>query len=331
MGRVVVVGSYNQDLVWQVDALPAPGETRAGLAFHSGPGGKGFNQAVAAARAGASTAFIGALGDDALAATARALATAEGIDARFEKISGAATGTAGILVDAQGRNSIVVALGANARLSVAHVESQAEAFRNAGVMLAPLESPLDAVLAALRLGRANGARTILNPAPVPSALDAAALADVDVLTPNETEATELLHRLAGVRVDPNALRTLPDAELAALCARLPVRAVVLTLGEAGAFLAPGARTGTARSDRGAASRDFAGITRFPAAAVRAIDTTGAGDAFNGALAAIWAERPDVALAELLPFAIAYAGLSTERRGAALAMPRRADLASRFAV
>lgn len=140
-GRVLVVGSYNQDLVWEVDALPAPGETRAGLAFRSGPGGKGFNQAVAAARAGAASTFIGALGDDTLAEGARALARAEGIDARFATVPDAATGTAGILVDAQGRNSIVVALGANERLSVPHVEAQAEAFRHAAVVLAPLESP----------------------------------------------------------------------------------------------------------------------------------------------------------------------------------------------
>ena len=329
--RVVVVGSYNQDLVWQVDALPAPGETRAGLGFHSGPGGKGFNQAVAAARAGASTAFIGALGDDALAAGARALAADEGLDARFETIADAATGTAGILVDAQGRNSIVVALGANARLSAAHIEAQADAFRDAAVVLAPLESPLDAVRAAMRLGRRHGARTILNPAPVQAGLGADALADVDVLTPNETEMAELLQRLAGVRVEANELRTRSDEQLAALCARLPVPAVVLTLGEAGAFLAPGARVAEGGGARGTSSPSPITARRIPVAAVQAIDTTGAGDAFNGALAAIWAERPDAALADLLPFAIAFAGLSTERRGAALAIPRRAEVASRFAL
>jgi ribokinase len=319
-GRVLVVGSYNQDLVWQVDALPAPGETRAGLAFRSGPGGKGFNQAVAAARAGAATTFVGALGDDALAEGARALAHAEGIDGRFEAIAGTATGTAGILVDARGRNSIVVALGANDRLSVAHVEAQAHAFREAAVVLAPLESPMPAVLAAMRLGRSAGARTLLNPAPVRGDLDAAALADVDLLTPNETEMAELLARFGAGPVDATTLRHRTDAELAALCARLPVRAVVITLGDAGAFLAPGARP-----------RDGAAETlaRVPAAEVRAIDTTGAGDAFNGALAAAWAASPDADPAALLAFAIQFAGLSTERPGAAAAMPTRADLEARF--
>lgn len=320
--RVVVVGSYNQDLVWDVDVLPAAGETRAGLSFRSGPGGKGFNQAVAAARAGASTTFIGALGDDPLAAGARALAVEEGIEARFETIAHAATGSAGILVDRQGRNCIVVALGANARLSVAHIEVQAEAFRKAAVVLAPLESPLDAVLAALRIGRAAGARTILNPAPVHAGLDAAALANVDLLTPNETEAAELLARFGANGVTAEGLPGRSDDELAALCARLPVPAVVITLGAAGAFLAPGGR--------GAGGLALQRL-RLPAADVRAIDTTGAGDAFNGALAAAWAEAPDAGPAELLPFAMAVAGLSTERAGAASAMPRRSELRARFAL
>lgn len=321
MGRVLVVGSYNQDLVWEVDALPAPGETRAGLAFRSGPGGKGFNQAVAAARAGASTTFIGALGADALADSARTLAAIEGIDGRFETIADAATGTAGILVDALGRNSIVVALGANDRLTVAHVEANAAAFREAAVVLAPLESPLPAVLAAMRLGRAAGARTILNPAPMRGDLDAAALTDVDLLTPNETEMAELLARFGVGSIDAKGLRDLADADLAALCARLPLPAVLITLGEAGAFLARGGLDDESAGTRG---------VRVPAAAVHAIDTTGAGDAFNGALAAAWAIQPERRLPDLLPFAIRYAGLSTERQGAAAAMPSRDDYERRWA-
>jgi ribokinase len=320
MGRVLVVGSYNQDLVWEVDALPVPGETRAGLAFRSGPGGKGFNQAVAAARAGAATTFIGALGDDPLAEGARALARDEGIDGRFETIADAATGTAGILVDAEGRNSIVVALGANSRLSVAHVEAQTTAFREAAVVLAPLESPLPAVLAAMRLGRAAGARTILNPAPMHGDLDAATLADVDLLTPNETEMVELLARFGAGPIDAKGLRDRADTELAALCGRIPVPSVLITLGDAGAFLAPGGRS------RGDATTT---IVRVPAADVQAIDTTGAGDAFNGALAAAWAERPLANAATLLAFASRFAGLSTERPGAAAAMPTRAELERRF--
>jgi ribokinase len=321
-GRVLVVGSYNQDLVWEVDALPAPGETRAGLAFRSGPGGKGFNQAVAAARAGASTALIGALGDDTLAATARRLAAEEGLDARFETVPDAATGTAAIVVDAQGRNSIVVALGANARLSVAHIEAQADAFRDAAVVLAPLECPLPSVLTAMRLGRAAGARTILNPAPVHAALDAAALVHVDLLTPNETEAAELLARFGAGPIAAASLHRRSDDELAALCAHLPVAAAVITLGADGAFMAAGARRGAAFALQ---------RLRLPAAAVQAVDTTGAGDAFNGALAAAWANAPDTNLTDLLPFATAFAGLSTERAGAAAAMPQFAEMQARFAL
>lgn len=318
MGRVLVVGSYNQDLVWEVDTLPAPGETRAGHAFRSGPGGKGFNQAVAAARAGAATSFIAALGADPLAAGARTLAAAEGIDGRFETIADTATGAAGILVDHEGRNSIVVALGANARLSVAHVEAQTTAFRDAAVVLAPLESPLAAVLAALRRGRAAGARTVLNPAPMHAGLDATALSDVDLITPNETETAQLLARFGAPGIDPTQLHSQADEALAALCAHLPVPAVLLTLGAAGVFLASGGRRDETR---------FAVITtRLPALVVHAIDTTGAGDAFNGALAAAWAEAPSADPASLLRFAVAFAGLSTTRRGAAAAMPYRAEAA-----
>jgi ribokinase len=172
----------------------------------------------------------------------------------------------------------------------------------------------------MRLGRAAGARTILNPAPMHAHLDAAALADVDLLTPNETEMAELLARVGGGPVEAKTLRDRTDAELAALCARLPVRAVVITLGDAGAVLAPGGLRGDGPAT----------VTRAPAALVRAIDTTGAGDAFNGALAAAWAACPEADPASLLPFAIRFAGLSTERPGAAAAMPTRSELETRFA-
>jgi ribokinase len=150
-------------------------------------------------------------------------------------------------------------------------------------------------------------------------LDAATLADIDLLTPNETEMAELLARFGVGHVEAKTLRDLADAELAALCARLPVRAVLITLGDAGAFLAPGASSDLTRAT----------LVRAPAATVRAIDTTGAGDAFNGALAAAWAERAEADPATLLPFAIRFAGLSTERAGAAAAMPNRDEVVARF--
>lgn len=322
-GRVVVIGSYNHDLVWEVDALPVPGETRRALGFRQGPGGKGMNQAVAAARQGVPTAFIGACGADAFAADLRALAAAEGIETRLETLADAATGSAAILVDSVGRNSIVVALGANARLSVAHIEAQADLLARASVLLAPLESPPAAVARAFALGRAAGACTILNPAPVDPALDSGLLDLADLLTPNETEFAQLLACFAGVQIEADALATLDDTTLATLCTRLPCAALVLTLGAAGVFAAAGGRTDAN------ATFQLEQPCRVPVPAVTVIDTTGAGDAFNGALAAALASHHDPSLASVLPWAVAVASLSTERPGAALAVPRRAETEARF--
>lgn len=316
MSKVVVVGSYNQDFVWTTDALPAPGATRLGT-FAGGPGGKGFNQAVAAARAGASTTFITALGADDTAAGARLLATAEGIDLRDDVHPDLATGTAGIFVDASGRNVIVVAPGANAALSAGFVQSQADAFASARVVLAQLEVDADAVQAALDAAGRAGVLAILNPAPANAPTTDTMLAVADVLTPNETEFAAMLSRHEGREVDAATLATMPDAGLHALCRQLAPRAtVVVTLGAAGAFVSHG------DSPRG----DAASAYRVPAAPAQAVDTTGAGDAFSGALAAALAGAPpDAAFADAVRFATRFAARSTERRGAALAMPRHSEL------
>ena len=316
MSNVVVVGSYNQDFVWTTDQLPAPGATRLGT-FAGGPGGKGFNQAVAAARAGARTTFITGLGADDTAAGARLLATAEGIDLRDEVHAGLATGTAGIFVDASGRNVIVVAPGANAALSSGFVRSQADAFGGARVVLAQLEVDAEAVQAALDAAGAAGALAILNPAPANAPTTDTMLAVADVLTPNETEFAGMLARHEGRAVDADALAALPDAELHMLCRLLAPRAtVVVTLGASGAFVSHG------ESRRG----DSTGAYRVPAEPADAVDTTGAGDAFSGALAAALAGAPpDAAFAAAVGFATRFAARSTERRGAALAMPRRSEL------
>jgi ribokinase len=316
MSKVVVVGSYNQDFVWTTDALPAPGATRLG-SFGGGPGGKGFNQAVAAARAGAATTFITALGADDTAAGARALAAAEGIALRDQVHAGLATGTAGIFVDADGRNVIVVAPGANAALDAGFVQAQADAFRGARVVLAQLEVAADAVQAALDAAGAAGALAILNPAPANAPTTDTMLAVADVLTPNETEFAAMLARHEGHEVDADALASLADAEFHALCRLLAPRAtVVVTLGAAGAFVSHG------DSLRGDAAEAY----RVPAEAVIAVDTTGAGDAFSGALAAALASMDaDGKFQGAVRFATRFAGLSTSRHGAALAMPRRSEL------
>ena len=163
MDGVVVVGSFNVDHAWHCAELPGPGATLAGD-YASGPGGKGFNQAMAAARAGASTTFLCALGDDPGGALARRLATADGI-ALLTAASAAPTGTAGIFVDQRGRNSIVIGAGANADLDTGFVEAHAPHIGGARVVLAQLESPLASIARALEIGRAGGATTLLNPAP----------------------------------------------------------------------------------------------------------------------------------------------------------------------
>ena len=317
--EVVVVGSFNVDHVWRCEALPAPGATRAGD-YASGPGGTGFTPAGAAARAGARTAFVCALGDDAGGQLARKLADADGLDLRA--LAGAApTGTAGIYVDLAGRNSIVVGAGANAELSPAHVAAQADAFRTARVVLAQLESPVDAIAAALAAARECGATTLLNPAPANAPTTLALLGLADVLTPNETEFTALVARHVGERIDPADVAELDQARLHALCRELaPAASVIVTLGAIGCFVS---------HPEGALRGDASPCYRVGAESVRATDTTGAGDAFNGALAASLARDAGLPFAAHVAFASRYAALSTERAGAAAAMPMRADVLDRF--
>lgn len=319
-GTVLVLGSYNQDHVWSADDLPAPGATRLGR-YASGPGGKGFNQAVAAARAGARTGFVTALGEDAAADTARSLALAEGIVMHAEVHAALPSGTAGIFVDAAGRNVIVVAPGANAALTLGFVAALDPAFAGAGVVLAQLEVAPEAVHEALRRARAANALAILNPAPANAFTTDALLRQADVLTPNETEFAALLQRHRGIACDADALAGQDDAALHALCRELaPWATVVITLGASGVFVSHPA---------GSQRDDAAGAYRLRPEPVQAVDTTGAGDAFSGALAAALATRPHGAFADAVRFANRYAALSTERPGAALAMPAAADVKARF--
>lgn len=317
MTRVVVVGSFNVDHVWRVATLPQAGATLSGD-YASGPGGKGFNQAMAARRAGAITAFVCALGNDAGAQLARELCVSDAIDLRAHA-SDAPTGTAGIYVDAKGRNEIVVAAGANARLESGFVESTLAAMPKPAVVLAQLESPVDAIESALRFGRGHGAKTILNPAPANASVSDAMLQLADVLTPNETEFSALLARVADKRVDAAELAQCDDATLHALARELCAGTVVVTLGAQGCFVSHGANR------RG----DDVACHRVAAAPAKVIDTTGAGDAFNGALAASLAQRPGLSFAGHVRFATHYAALSTERDGAALAMPTRTEVSERF--
>ena len=319
MGKVVVVGSFNVDHVWSVAALPRPGETLSGR-YHSGAGGKGFNQATAAARAGAETGFVCALGDDVGGQLARTLAGADGIDLRAWA-SAEPTGTAGIYVDADGRTCIVIGAGANATLAPAFVEQQAVSIAAAAVVLSQLESPLDAVRAAFVRARHAGVTTMLNPAPADAIAPADLLSLADVVTPNESEFCAQLARHQGEQLAADTLATLDDAQLHAACRRLlPHGTVVITLGAAGCLVSH------ADSNLRGDTRPF---YRLDAARARTVDTTGAGDAFNGALAASLADAPGRPFVDHARFATRYAALSTERAGASVAMPLRGDVLARF--
>jgi len=301
---VIVVGSVNVDLVIRGPRLPGPGETVTGGVFERHQGGKGGNQAVAAARLGSPTVLVGAVGDDEFGREARAALAAEGIDvSELATASAEPTGVALILVADDGENSISVASGANARLNA---ESVKESLGRLGslhgdVILVSREIPPHAIRQALRLARAEGAVTVLNPAPA-GGIDLEELALVDVLTPNRGE-------LAAAALTVGASRPEPEVQARRLTGPGGVRqAIVVTLGAEGALFVP---TG----DAPAAS--------VPVHSVRAVDTTGAGDAFSGALAALLAS--DRSLEDAVRGAVVAAGLSTTVPGAREGMPTLADL------
>ena len=313
MGRVIVVGSVNVDLVARVDRLPAAGETVTGAAFSRHHGGKGGNQAVAAARLGVPTAFVGAVGDDDLGTAAREALEAEGIELRELATVPGPSGVAVIIVDARGENVIAVASGANAALTPDGVRGALGRLGvgRGDVVLAGCEVPIPAVRAALRAGSEAGATTILNPAPA-TGIDRSILDLADVVTPNRGEVAELAAhdarrngRVADAGGRPEtAARSLLQPGADGNGVR---QAVIVTLGRAGALVAE--RTG--------ATRDV------PATPVDAVDTVGAGDTFSGALAAGLAEaRP---LDEAIQRAVAAAGLATTIVGAREGMPTAAAL------
>jgi ribokinase len=295
---VLVVGSANVDFTVALPRLPRPGETVTDGTLLVAHGGKGANQAVAARRLGAEVRLLGCVGDDASGRELRQALAAEGIGVEaLLTTSQAATGTALIVVDAEGRNQIAVAPGANRALTVADLERREADFAWAEVVVVSLEVPLETARGALESARRHSVVTILNPAPFPErGLDFLDLADY--VTPNEHEAA----RLAGLPLDAST----DASEVATAVRARGARHAVLTLGAAGA-LAEGP----------------SGRIRVPAFAVVAVDTTGAGDAFNGALAVALAERR--ALDAALRFASATAALACTRRGAQPSMPMRADV------
>jgi ribokinase len=301
-GRVIVVGSVNVDLVVATERLPGPGETVIGGRFAQHHGGKGGNQAVAAARLGATTSFIGAVGDDAYGPDARGALEAEGVDVRgLATLPGESTGVALIVVDAAGENSIAVAGGANAVLSTVQVRAALRRLQltPADVVLVGHEIRTGATHEALRFARLAGARTILNPAPA-DGLARWTLGLADILTPNEGELAELVSGAGR-----------PSAQAKRLLGEDPGRrAVLVSLGAMGAVLVVGRV-----------------VRNIAAPKVEVVDTVGAGDALNGALAAGLAAGLD--LAEAARRAVVAASLAVTRAGAREGMPTTAELDAQF--
>lgn len=299
MGRVVNLGVFVADTSFRAERMPRMGETILGQSFALGPGGKGSNQAVASAMAGAETHFITRLGRDAFGEMALAVWAKAGVQPVVTRPEGATTGAAHIFIEAAtGNNAIIIVPGAAGTISAEDLKAQAGLIGGARVFITQLEQPLAAAVEGLTIARAAGVTTILNPAPAATLPDSV-LALCDYLTPNETEA----EALSGVKV-----ATVPDAEAAAR--RLRERgagAVVVTLGDKGALYQDGSRS--------------VHVPPFRAGPV--VETTGAGDAFNGGFAAALAEGMDPVAA--VRFGSATAGISVTRPGTAPSMPGRAEI------
>ncbi|KGF65612.1 ribokinase [Pseudomonas lutea] len=297
--KVVIVGSLNMDLVTRAPRLPRAGETLAGQSFVTVPGGKGANQAVAAARLGASVAMIGCVGDDAYGEQLRAALLAEGVDCQaVTPVSGESTGVALIVVDDSSQNAIVIVAGGNGHVTASVVDSFDALLCQAEVIICQLEVPLDTVGHVLKRGHELGKTVILNPAPASGPLPAQWFAWIDYLIPNESEATAL----TGLPVDSTASA---DAAATALL-DAGVSKVIVTLGEQGALFASKSRS-----------------EHFPAPKVQPIDTTAAGDTFVGGFAAALADGKSES--DAIRFGQVAAALSVTRSGAQPSIPTFAEV------
>lgn len=298
MSSIIVIGSSNTDMVVRTSKFPAPGETIMGGEFFMFSGGKGANQAVAAARMGGTVVFIGKTGNDIFGLRAMEELRKEGINTMYTGTAGGmASGTALILVDEKGENEIVVAPGANDLLRPADITTAAHLLVPHNVVLLQLEIPLETVLHTAQAAFAAGARVILNPAPA-RALPAALLSCLYLLTPNETEA----QLLTGVKVtDRHSAKA-----AAAILLKAGVQQVIITMGAQGAFFTNG-------TDE----------LMIPAPSVKAVDSTAAGDVFNGVLATAVAAGEDWPAA--IGRACKAAAISVTRMGAQASMPYLQEL------
>lgn len=299
MPKIVILGVFVADTSYRADRAPKIGETILGRSFTLGPGGKGSNQAVAAAMAGGDVHMITRLGTDPFADMALATWAKAGVNPVVTCHSDSYTGAAYIFVEhATGNNAIIICPGVASTISPADIDASADLIGSAAVFITQLEQPMDAAMHALQIARAGGARTVLNPAPA-AALPNGMLALCDYVTPNESEA----EALTGLPVT-----TVADAEIAARALRsLGAGAVIITLGDKGALYHDGAQT-----------------VHIPVMSAGPVaETTGAGDAFNGGFAAALAEGMDPISA--VRFGTATAGISVTRPGTAPSMPTRAEI------
>jgi ribokinase len=296
--RITVVGSINMDLVFRTPRMPLVGETITGESFQQVPGGKGANQAVAAARQGADVRFVGAVGSDGFGQQALRCLAGEGIGvADIASAAGTPSGVAGIFVDGGGANSIVVAPGANDLLSVAQVEAAESTIAAASFMICQLESPLASVTRAIHIARDNQVRVVFNPAPA-QPLDDALLACADYLIVNETEASQL----SGIEV----LDAASASRAAQALRQRGAGAVLLTMGEQGVLIAaPGHER------------------LIPAVKVAVVDTTAAGDTFVGAFTVGVARG--LGIDEAVTEAQYAAAFAVTKMGAQTSIPTREEL------
>ena len=305
--RIVIVGSANMDVVGLAERLPRPGETVLGDDFVMTPGGKGANQAIAAARAGSTCTFLGAIGSDAFGVTINARLTASGVDTTHLRTSYGASGVAVIMVDRAGENAILVSPGANSTFVNLRDDERA-VIADADVLVCQQEIPPETVTAAARTAHAAGTRVVLNAAPART-LPPELLAAVDLLIVNESEAAAITGKDTPPDRDAPADRDTP-ADLDALIALVP--RVVLTLGGDGAWYA----------DRDGRRE------RIPAFRVEVADTTAAGDAFTGALAVAWGEGRD--LIDAVRWASAAGAACVRTVGAYPSLPTRAQIDAVYA-
>lgn len=298
--RILVVGSANTDMVISAEHFPLPGETMMGHGFMTNHGGKGANQAVAAARLEGNTAFIGKVGDDQFGHSTIEMMKGEGIDVSGLTVtSEQASGVALITTVPSGENSIIVDSGANGLLTPEDITNAEKLFEDAGIVLMQLETPIDTLTEAAAMAKKHGAYVVLNPAPAPKEpLPVELLKNVDLLIPNETEAAYISGvNIAGDDDLPAAMNEIQ---------KLGVKDVIITVGS-----------------RGVCARIDGEMVTVPAFKVKAIDTTAAGDTFCGALCvALSNGKP---LVEAIRFGCKASSISVTRRGAQMSMPRLEEI------